>query len=132
MGGARDGGRAPRQGALGGSLARSKRRGEAPGAGQTAYGAHESTAGDFMNYSRTTDINRADGSGSVLERSELDEFFHLASLANRDFTTARGRERAAVVAGGDDATRRRRRDERDGDGGCGGARASAGGGGNAT
>ena len=102
MGGARDGGRAPRQGALGGSLARSKRRGEAPGAGQTAYGAHESTAGDFMNYSRTTDINRADGSGSVLERSELDEFFHLASLANRDFTTARGRERAAVVAGGDD------------------------------
>jgi large subunit GTPase 1 len=99
MGGARDGGRAPKQGKLGGSLTKSKRRGEAPSAGQTAYEAHESTAGEHMNYARTTDINRADGAGSVLERNELDEFFHLAALANRDFTTARGRERAAVVAG---------------------------------
>ena len=132
MGGARDGGRAPRQGGLGGSLAKSRRRGEAPGAGKTSCGAHESTAGDFMNYSRTTDINRADGSGSVLERSELDEFFHLASLANRDFTTARGRERAAVVAGRDDARDGGDATNETSDGGCGGARAREGGGGNAA
>ena len=77
-------------------LARSKRRNEAPGPGQSGYRAHE--AGRYINYAHTTDINKTDGAGSVLERSELDEFFHLAELANRDFTTERGRERAMVIS----------------------------------
>lgn len=96
MGGARDGGKAPKSAGLGGLLARSKRRNAAPGPGQSGYRAHE--AGQYINYAHTTDINKTDGAGSVLERSELDEFFHLAELANRDFTTERGRERAMVIS----------------------------------
>ena len=59
---------------------------------------HEHGGGEHINYAHTTDILSSDGAGSVLERSELDEFFHLAALANRDFTAER-RGQPVVVAG---------------------------------
>ena len=39
----------------------------------------------------------------MLERNALEEFFHMAALRDRDFTTARARERARVTAGDDAA-----------------------------
>jgi large subunit GTPase 1 len=96
MGGARNGGKTPKNaGALGGLLTKARRGGQGSG-GKTRV--HEHGGGEHINYAHTTDILSSDGAGSVLERSELDEFFHLAALANRDFTAER-RGQPVVVAG---------------------------------
>lgn len=96
MGGARNGGKTPKNaGALGGLLTKARRGGQGSG-GKTRV--HEHGGGEHINYAHTTDILSSDGAGSVLERSELDEFFHLAALANRDFTAER-RGQPMVVAG---------------------------------
>ena len=100
MGGARNGGKTPKNaGALGGLLARARRQGGAqgPAHGSSVVGAH--SVGEHINYAHTTDITKDDGGASVLERGDLDDFFHLAALANRDFTAER-RGQAVVVRAG--------------------------------
>jgi len=103
MGGARNGGKTPKNaGALGGVLARARTRGTKKStigvADADKIAPHHREEG-FINYAHITEITRGDGKQSVLERGDLDEFLHLASLANRDFAAER-REGAMMVRDG--------------------------------
>ena len=102
MGGARNAGKGLKGKGLGGSLAKRAQK-------HGAHVGHVAQTG-YINYGtgdgnrHTTEMN-PDGGGrpnliSVMERNDMDEFFAMADLANRDFTTERSRARVVSMPGG--------------------------------
>ena len=110
MGGARNAGKGLKGKGLGGSLAKRAQR-------HGAHVGHVAQTG-YINYGtgdagrHTTDANPDGGGGrggrpnltSVMERNDMDEFFALADLANRDFTTERSKARVLSMPGGGNAS----------------------------
>ena len=110
MGGARNAGKGLKGKGLGGSLAKRAQR-------HGAHVGHVAQTG-YINYGtgdagrHTTDVNPDGGGGrggrpnltSVMERNDMDEFFALADLANRDFTTERSKARVLSMPGGGNAS----------------------------
>ena len=106
MGGARNAGKGLKGKGLGGSLAKRAQK-------HGAHVGHVAQTG-YINYGtgdgnrHTTEMN-PDGGGrpnliSVMERNDMDEFFAMADLANRDFTTERSRARVVSMPGGVNAS----------------------------